>query len=301
MEVLNNLKEYIGLSDFNDKIAELFPEDKFETEVDLHGNVVAKTKSADTAKKRIMICTLAESRGIFIKSIKDNKAQFDIIGRLSKESLTDSEIFNNGESVGIIRSVIKDGKIDSQSLELWDNNSVKTGDFCILNPKATCKGDKLYGFGVDRIICVKTALFIATKVDMSVNGIYFTVSTSEKAAISAAERIQPDYIYLVSAAEETDSFKSGSGCGIVFKDGCAVVTPKIRNHLTSSAVRADVKFSAYADKFSLLPEKLGISGDAPEVGAIYIPVSNLNSTAPIINLNDVCGAEKTLLEALRSR
>ncbi len=301
MELLNNLKEYIAFSDFNDRIAKLFPEDKFETEVDLHGNVVAKAKHADSAKKRIMICSLADTSGIFIKSIKNKKAQFDIIGKLSKESLTDTEIFSDGESVGIIRSIIKDGKIDSQTLELWDENYVKTGDFCSLNPEVRCKGDNLYGFGTSRIICVKIALFLANKVDTSVNDIYFTVSPSEKAAIAAAETLKPDYIYLISPAEETDNFKSGTGCGIVFKDGGAVIKPEIRNHLTDAAMRAKAPFSVYADKFSLLPEKLGISGDAPEVGAIYIPVSNINSTTPVINLKDVDSAEKTLLEALNSR
>lgn len=241
--------------------------------------------------KKIHIPILISETKVIIKSISDkNIAEFDTINYVQKSALTDREVFYGDSSAGIIRSKNTPDEKDSQIIELWDGKSVEAGDICTFKHDVSYKANKLYGFELASIIPLKTVLASIKLLSDAVNDIYFTVSFCENALKSVAGQLSADKILIICCAKAEKSFESSNGCGIVYKDGGAVIDSNVRNFIKETAEKYGIHCQPYFGKISHLTEELGLLGSGAEIGAVCIPVKHLGSRTEIIDISDIYGA-----------
>lgn len=252
--------------------------------------------------EKIHIPILIPETKVIIKSIGEkNIAEFDTINAVQKSALTDREVFYNGSSAGIIRSRSNSDEKDGQIIELWDKNSVEVGAVCTFEHNAVCKANKLYGFGATSTIPLKTALVSMKLSDNPVNDIYFTVSFCENALKSVVRQISSNKILMIYCAKAGSSFEPSNGCGIVYKDGGAVIDSNVRNFMKETAEKYDIHYQPYFGKISHLTEELGLFGSGSEIGAVCIPVKHLGSGTEIIDISDIYGASDLAAKLLSDK
>lgn len=297
MDLIYKLTDAINSDNLTGTLCELIKNKNISVQIDTAGNIITHIKGRGNSVKT-MISVVVEKSGMLITKIADKTAKFKAIGATDKSAISDKEVFYAAEPVGIIRSKYKDDKISEQTIELWEENSSKIGDFVALKYESLCKANKLYGFGVNQIIPLEVALCIVAEFKLSVNDIYFTVSFSKESAQALARKINPDYIFAVYCAEATDDFKLSDGCGIVYKDGNAVIEPKLREFMTEVAQNNHISYQPYIGKHNPLIEFFGITGGGPTVGGICIPVGHIKSSNPVADKSDIENAKKLLLDII---
>lgn len=250
--------------------------------------------------KKIMVSAIIPKIRVYISNITDSKAEFELSGELLKSALLDKEVFCNGEMIGIVRESKEKEKESKYFIEKIDDTELKIGDICTIENKIDCKGDTLYGLGINSIIPLKIAKKLVDNIKYSVNDIYFTLSFSKNSAKTAVNMIEPDYIYTIYCAEAMNTFKRGKGCGIVYKDGNAVAADDVRSICEEVAHKNDIKTQVYIGKQSNLPEIFGIIGKGAEVLGICIPIEKLKSACEVAGIEDMDCAVK-LLEQIISQ
>ncbi len=248
--------------------------------------------------KKIMVSAIIPKIRIYISNINDNKAEFELSGDLLKSALSDKEIFCNGETIGIVRENREKEKEPKYFIEKIDDTELKIGDICTVENKINCKGDTLYGLGVNSTIPLKIIERLVNDKKYDVNDIYFTLSFSENSAKTVVNIIKPDYIYSIYCAEATDAFKRGKGCGIVYKDGNAVLPDDIRSICEETAHKNDIKTQVYIGKQSHLPEIFGIIGKGAEVLGICIPTEKFKSACEVAGIEDMNCAVRLIAEII---
>ena len=301
MEHFDKIIEMINSDADLSSIGELINNICFEIKTDTSGNVIIHSKNDTDNVAKIMICTVTNQNNLLIKKVKDNKAEFETDTETSPIAINDKEVFVSKDSIGIIRSDYKDDKINKQYIELWTDVSVETGDFCAVKVRVNCKASTLYGNNLSTVVSLKSIISAACKIDKCVNELYFTASNSERQLKALACEIKPDYIFLIKAAETTDEFKISEGCGIVYKDGCAVTEKKLRTIMIDSAKQTDVSFQPYIGRCTTLAEALSITGKGAFVGGIYIPVEHKKTACQIVDINDINAAENLLINLINNK
>ena len=300
MEHFSKIKEIINSDSDLSGIRELINNIRFEITTDTSGNVIIHSKNNDINASKIMICTVYNTNNLLIKKINDNKAEFEKDTETSSAAINDKEVFVGKESIGIIRSEYKDDKISKQYIELWKDISVETGDCCSVKTNIDCKANTLYGNNFDSVIPLQPMVSAINKAEECVNELYFTLSISEKSLKALACEIKPDYIFLIKTTEATEEFKISDGCGIVYKDGCAVTAKNLRDVMLSAAKQSDVSFQPYIGRCTTLAEALSITGKGAFVGGIYIPVEHQKTSCQIADVNDINSAENLLINLINN-
>lgn len=301
MEHFYKINEIINSESAAEELCKLIDNAYLETVTDLSDNIIIRSKNDDSDATKIMICAVAKPADLLIKKITDNKAEFERDDEASPEAINDKEAFVGENSIGIIRSDYKDGKISKQYIELWKDINVETGVFCTVKSCISRKADALYGNYLETIIPLKSIISAANKIDKCVNSFYFTVSFSENCLKALACEIKPDYIFLIKAAEATEDFKISEGCGIVYKDGCAVTEKRLRSNMLGTAKRLDISFQPYIGRCTTLAEALSITGKGAFVGGIYIPVEHKKTACQIADINDINAAENLLVNLTNNK
>ncbi len=247
--------------------------------------------------KKIMVASLAEDASIIITKSDNKKAEFEIIGNLKKESVFDMEVCLMDESIGIIR---KKEKPDDVILELWEDNSIKSGDILNIKKNIDCKGDLLYGFNLSADISRRIADILITDSKLCVNQIYFTSLKSENDIKAEVTAEKPDVVVFVYPVKATENCQISKGCGIVYKDGNAVTEPNIRQHLHNTAMKNDIPTQAYFGAQSALTEAFGILGKGAKVIPICIPVAHMGTRCEIADINDINAAANLVTQIISS-
>ncbi len=247
--------------------------------------------------RKIMLLTIVNQLKLCISGVKENKAEFELCGSTELSSLKDEEVFISGSSVGIIRETKEEEK-SKYFIELWDKNIVKIGDFCNIKSSYRCKDYKLYGINLSGLIPFEIAKKSFNQVKSSVNDIYFTVSFNENSAKAIIKKLCPDIIYLVYCVKETEDFKTSNGCGIVYKDGNAVIDKSLIDFIENTAKDSGISHQVYIGKQSNFPELLGITGKGATVGAFAVPVAYLGSGCELLNTEDIKSGSSLILNAL---
>lgn len=244
--------------------------------------------------KKIMLSAIIPKTRIYVLSIEDNKAEFELSGDLLKSALLDKEVFCHGEMIGVIRAEGEKEKEPRYFIEKIDNTELKVGDICTIDGRINCKANVLYGVSINSIIPYKIMENLLTDKKYNVNDIYFTLSFSENSAKTAVNMIEPNYIYSIYCAEATNSFERGKGCGIVYKDGNAVTSENVRNICEEISKESGIKTQIYIGKQSCLPEIFGIIGKGADVLGICIPIEKMKSACEVAELGDMNCAVKIL-------
>ena len=294
MENYSDVFNNINMNSLYNIIAKELTDSAFVAEKDISDNIILRRRTTGTEGKKILFCSVVEKNGVIINKVDNNKAWYDIIGNISSKYLCDREVYANNESVGIIRGKYDDDKLKENYIELWDANSVKIGDICNINYCLSCKDDLLYGTALLYYIPYKLAVSLEKSSLESVKEIYFTLSSDEASLTALVTKLNPDYIFVIHYAEANEKFKVSQGCGIVYKDGCAVTNKFIRSEMLKYAEENSISYQIYIGRSTTLTEKLGITGRGAHVGGIYIPVNHINSTNPVASETDVLSCCKLI-------
>lgn len=300
MELLSNITDAINLQKFQEKLCGLIKNDNANIKIDNSGNIIAYIKGKDSSAKT-MISIVCERTATIITSTKDKTAEFEEFSLIDKAALSDKEVFIDSNSVGVIRSEYKEDKIVKQKIELWEENTLQIGDFVNINNECFCKGDNLYGFGVNRASQIYPLLYILNKTYKPVNDIYFTISFSEKAAKALTKTINPDYIFHIYSADTSDDFKTSNGCGIVYKDGNMVTDFKLRDFMINLAKSNGIAFQKYIGKSAKILEDFSIIGGGALASGICLPVKYINSGCPVMSKPDIINAANLIFNIVNYR
>lgn len=300
MDLYYKLMQEEDKEKIKDIIADELSNFSIEVITDNTGNIILHKRGNG---KKIMISALINKTELCISAIdSDNNAEFELSGNTENSALRDIEVLYQGNSIGVVRiknDDKKDNKENTESyIELWDKNLINIGDNCCIKKSCSCKGDLLYGIDVSAILPTKIITNLAKIIKNSVNDIYFTVSFFENGVKSAVQAIKPDCLYCVYCVKSSSNFSISDGCGIVYKEGNAVIAPDVRNFENNIALNANIKTQPYVGKQNKLIEVLEITGNTKRIGAICIPVKHMGSGCEVADAKDIEGAEKLLLEIL---
>ncbi len=249
--------------------------------------------------KKIMVSAVMNMAKLCITNIReDNTANFELISEISDYAICGKDVISNYNSIGIVRCSECKNKSDidkiKYNIEVWDKTLVDIGDLCYIKTDINCKGDMLYGFNISSIISTKIILSIINLMRDCVNDIYFTVSFGDSGVLSAVKNINPDIFYSVYEAKTDKNFKISNGCGIVYKDGNAIISQSIKNFENDVASDNNLNVQPFIGRQNKLVEVLGITGDIDKIGAICIPVKHLGSSCEVVDTRDILSAEKLL-------
>lgn len=245
--------------------------------------------------KKVMIVVPRDEASVIITKVENKKAEFEIIGNIKKDVIFDMEAYLNDATMGIIRK--KDDK-DAVVLELWEENSVKSGDILKIKNTIKCKDKILYGFNLSVEISNRLKEYLSVNLNDGVNDIHFTADNSENSVKSEVLSVLPEIIIIAYPVNATENFEVSKGCGIVFKDGNAVTEPNLRDFVIKTAERNNIPVQAYIGSQISLIETLGIIGNGAKVIPICIPVSYLNTRNEIVDINDIEAAASLILKII---
>ncbi len=244
--------------------------------------------------KKVMIALMKQNASLVVTKIDGKKAEFELLGGINREGIVDSEVFCNNKTAGIIRKNDK----DAFAIELWEENSTKPGDILNLKEEVNCKANLLYGFNLSKQISRKLEESLNKIKDNNVKDIYFTASDSENELKSKILSVTPDVIIFVYPAKTKENFEISKGCGIVYKDGCAVTNPDLRDSTLKTANANNIAVQPYIGKETPIVEAFGIIGNGADVIPICIPVSYFGTRTEIADTNDIQAATELIFKIL---
>ncbi len=300
MELYYKLAQETDVFKIRDIICEEVSNASVDINVDSAGNIVVHKKGAG---KKIMVSAVINYAKLCIKNIKpDNIAEVDLSDKFNLSAICGKEAVRNGESLGIIRC---DGHREKSSekdmscnIELWDENSIDIGDICYISSKVNYKGDMLYGFNISAVTITKIIISVINNFSETVNDIYFTLSFADFGLVSAVKNINPDVLHCIYEVDANKEIRISNGCGIVYKDGNAIISDDIIKIETENAKNNNIVVQPFVGKQNKLIETLGITGELNDIGAICIPVKHLRSSCEVIDIGDVESAEKLITNIL---
>lgn len=281
----NDLQKILTFDEIKNELFKLCEETDCEMSIDGSDNIIIHKSGSG---RRIVFPFICGLNQIIITSAEKNKADFRTVNSDYAESLGDREVFFNDESIGIIRNENNENKEKSVSkIELWEDNTVKTGDVCFLKTDVMCKGDKLYGFSLTPVISMKIIQNVLTNFNDSVNDTYFTVSFYRDFAVTYPKDIKPEEAYPVICAKTDKNFVIDKGCGILIKDGCHITRESVISRLSEMAEKKKITVQNFIGKSSPIPERLSVCGGGIVTGGLYLPVSHMGSGCEIVSDSDI--------------
>lgn len=260
-----------------------------EAYVDNADNIIVRKKGTG---KKVMVSTVIKNPRLCITNIKsDNIAEVSVSEEYRSSDLCGLEAISNKGDLGIVRcaeDVDKSSEKDvSLHIELWDEKLANVADICYIKSNIYCKGDLLYGFNTSPLILTKILIDTIKQHVESVNDIYFTLSFSDFGLVSAVKKINPETLYFVYEVNADKNFKISNGCGIVYKDGNAIVAADVIKRETEVAKNNNICVQPFVGKQNKLLETLGITADINEICALCVPVKHLKSNCEVIDVKDV--------------
>lgn len=300
MELYYKLAKETNILNIKDIICEELSDLSVDINIDNVGNVIVHKNGTG---EKIMVSAVINNAGLCVTNIKsDNIAEVNLFDNFKDSAICDKEIIYNGKSIGIVRcheqkdkSFEKDARCE---IELWNNELIDIGDVCYVKQEINSKGDILYGFNISAVSLAKMIMSIMIQAIDAVNEIYFTVSYSDYGLISAAKKINPEKLYLLYGVDSCKNVEISKGCGIVHKDGNAIISQNIINLEKEAALNNNIDVQHYIGKQNKLVEILGITGCIGDIGALSIPVKHLGSGCEVVDTRDVQATEKLMINIL---
>lgn len=280
----------------SDKLKKLYENDKIQQYIDKTDNIILHQQGEG---RKIAIVSVVNKIQLCICCVKDNIAEFEVIGKVKKESLSDIVVYHKEEPIGIIRCKNEKENDKSYFIDIFEESKVKTGDICTVKNSVHRKGRNLYGFNLQSFVYFKNAIEFASKENASVNDIYFTLAFSKNGLESMITDIKPDVIYFVYCVNETEEFKISKGAGIVYKDTNKIINKTIRERIKIIADTNQIANQVFIGKENRVLEKLDSLGCGAEIGAICIPVKYFESGCEVASLHDIEESSRLIAEIIK--
>lgn len=300
MDLYYKLAQEEDVFKIKDIVCEEISDSSVDIKVDSAGNIVVHKKGSG---KKILVSTVIKHAKLSVAKTKtDDIAEVDLSDSFNCSAVCGKEAVYDNDTLGIVRCTEQKEKSSKKDvrcyIDLWDGKSIKTGDMCYIKPEINCKGNTLYGFNVSAVTIAKIIIDLINCTSSSVNDICFTMSFSDFGLISAAKKINPDVLYFVYEVDANKEIKISKGCGIVYKDGNAIIADDIISIEKEIAKSNNIDVQPFIGKQNKLVETLGITGDLSGIGAICVPVKHLRSSCEVVDIKDLQSTEKLLINIL---
>ncbi len=272
--LLNDIPKDIYSPEFFEYIKGLSEKMGYECHTDKANNIIIHRIGRGD---KVLVPFLIEREEVLITSVSGNKAEFVANTDIKIDDKT--KVYMYGKLIGYT---------SDKCIELLDGIRVKKGEKGYINNEVNCKADKLYGRNLKSNISLYIVNYLIKEVINSDKDLYFTLSFSKKSAKTLSEAIKPNYIYSLSYDDIGDNFKLSMGCGIVYKDGGAVINRNIVDlYLNCSK---EIPHQVYFGKSSSLSEYYLISVKGVKVGSLVIPIKKINTACEIASVEDIDSA-----------
>jgi len=321
--MLDKLSNAVGISGYEDEVAELIKSDMEKyadsVEVDTLGNVIGLKKG--NGKGKIMLAAHMDEIGLVIICV-GKFLHFVPMGGIDPRILLGQEVIvvtEKGKYNGVIGAKpphiqkpderkkaieIDDLVIDLGFPEDKIKEIVKKGDFAVVNVKFTeLANNHVTGKALDNRICVYTVLETMKLLEETFCDIYFVATTQEEVGARGAKvsgyKIFPDIAVAIDATfglskdSKEDTFKLGKGPCIGLGPN---ISPKVFELLKKTAKKEKIPYQievlpgmSGTDAVSLQTVKSGTA-----TGVVSIPLRYMHTPVETADLKDVRNCAKLL-------
>jgi putative aminopeptidase FrvX len=325
-ELIVELARYVAPSgaesDFQQHLLDYVRDVADEAYVDTLGNGIARKHGSGP---HVMLAAHADEAGIMVIHIDDNGFLRIIpVGNLQPYTLVGRHIqFTNGIK-GIVGT---EAKVKLQDIS-FDHLYVDIGaasheaaksrisigtEGVVIEPVIEIDDNRLSGRALDnRVGC---AIAIEAFKQAAANGHNVTlVFTAQQAvgargAKTAAFRLQPDLALIVDASPAGDmpdasrmELKLGAGPAVKIMDGTAIVPLSVKDELIAAAQRVgiDIQYEVWPKGLSDAGS-IQLSVDGIAIGGISYPARYVGSPATVVDLRDVDGAKRWIVEVINQQ
>ena len=277
--MLNNKKipNYLTPENLKEYLFKIFENKNINIDIDNSGNVIIHKIGKG---KKIAVAVPINTEELYVTHFENDKVYFNLKDNANKESIIDLCVVSKSGVIGVVK---KDKTLEF--IEVFDKLECKTGDIFQTLPLTNCKANKLYGQNILIEISFKIVCNILNCINKSGKEIYFTLYFNENAIKSFIGSRNFDYIFTLKYGIAENNFKVSGGCGIVYKDGNAVMSRDILEICNN--VSADIPNQPYfsTDK-SILDSFVVLAKDA-KLASLCMPIKYMGSKCEIADMADV--------------
>ncbi|MFB5189381.1 peptidase M42 [Alicyclobacillus fastidiosus] len=292
-----------------------------EVGIDILGNGIAKKNGRGP---HIMLAAHADEPGVMVIDIdEEGFLRLIPVGNLHPEHLLHRQVeFTNGV-VGVIeleeKVKLEDAGYDQLYVDIGSRSRQEALSLVpiglagvVVDPVRELAGNRLVGRALDnRVGC---AIALTAFRELASAGRQVTLVLTAQSAVgargarTAAYQVQPDLALLIDAAPASDvpegrrtALALGRGPAIKIMDGTAIVPLAVKDHLIQSAQSIGVE-----TQFEVWPGGQSDAGavqlavDGINIGGVSYPARYVGSSQSVIDLGDVDGALKLVIEAAKT-
>jgi len=323
-QLIKKLVESYGPSGFEDEIRDLIRLEiiKYvdEISIDAMGNLIA-LKRGNGEGRKVMVTAHMDEIGIMVTHItKEGFLRFTNIGGVFPHTLLGNQVQFADGSLGIIYSDrIDDWSIihplEKHYIDVGATNRedcpISVGDAASFTRTFTTNGSRLTAKSMDdRIGCV-VEIEVIKQLQETPHDVYFVFSVQEevgtRGAQTAAQAINPDVGLAIDITPAADIPEAGpmanvgigKGTAIKVKDTGMIAHAGLVRLMKQRAEEADILYQLeILNRGSTDARAIQIANAGSIAGCISIPCRYAHSQSETVDIADVLGSIKLLLEVL---
>ena len=263
-----NLKEYLF---------KIFENKNINIDIDNSGNVIIHKTGKG---KKIAVAVPINTEELYVTHCENDKVYFNLKDNTNKESIIDLCVVSKNGVIGVVK---KDETLEF--IEAFDKLECKTGDVFQILSSTNCKANKLYGQNIRIDISLKIVYNTLNYIDKSDKDIYFTLYFNDNAVKSFISSRNFDYIFTLKYGIAENDFKISEGCGIVYKDGNAVMSRDILEICNN--ISADISNQPYFSTDRSIIDNFVILAKDAKLGSLCMPIKYMGSKCEIADMDDI--------------
>ena len=277
--MLNNksIPNYITPEILKEYLSDTINNENLKIDIDNSGNVIIHKSGIG---KKIAVAVPINTEELYVTHLENDKVYFNLKDDTDKESIIDLYAVSKDDVIGVVK---KDNT--SAFIEIFDKLNCKTGDIFQLKSSSNCKGNKLYGRNIIVNISLKIVDYILNFINTTDKEIYLTLYFNNSSIKSLISNGNFDYIFTLKYGIAENDFKISKGCGIVYKDGNAVMPRDILEIFNKASVNIPNQ-PYFSTNRSILDNFVILAKDA-ELGALCIPIKYMGGKCEIADMADV--------------
>lgn len=283
-------------------------------------NVIALKKGHTENPKKVMLFAHLDVAGFIVTHIEENgKLRFSPVGETVINSAVYQKVFFENGTQGIILPEQADEKYTYNSLfvdigatdKKEAERYISVGDCFSLSLDITMlKGDKLLGASLDNRASCAVLLTAAMNLKDNPDDIYFVFSSQQKAGNrgikSTAFAISPDFAISIDTSlsicceNPSVRIELGKGPAIKIKDKSVICNEKLTKFVENTANSIGLNLQNEVTNCGTSELAVVQSTCGASVSGLVIPCENPNTSAQIININDLEGLAKLVITLAKS-
>ena len=284
-----------------------------DMEIDEYGNLIAIKKGTVSSGQSIAFIAHADEIGLIISELKENKAHFICLTKMTYDALIGRKIrFLNGE-FGVIMSNQESGKeIEHLYIDISGASKITVGMFGTFESTYEEQGDYIFAKSLDNRIGCAVLIDAVKHMDfLPVTDLYFIFSVQEelgaRGAARITERIGSGYFFNIDVTsckegEQNVNVKMGEGCAVKIFDRGIVVKQEMIDWLREIAEKEGIKIQMeVSGRGSTDLAMLDVFSKKSLCCGISIPCKYGHNSIEIVKMSDVTEVKRIILEIMKNR